>query len=127
MGQRASIGEDVAAQAAAGQAKHSIASLQVSDALSSCNNDASAVAARSAGVAGVHAQHVEHIPGGGAGGAEGQYAPASAQHMFICLAGPGPHLKLMPTALTATSTSSEASFLPASTGRAARELRLPRG
>ena len=62
MGQRASIGEDVAAQAAAGQAKHSIASRQVSDALSSCNNDASAVAARSAGVAGVHAQHVEHVP-----------------------------------------------------------------
>ena len=58
MCQRACIREDVAAQAAASQAKHSVASLQVGDALSSSKNDTGAVAARSTGVAGVHAQHV---------------------------------------------------------------------
>ncbi len=65
MGQRAGVGEDMAAQAAASQAKHCVSSLQASDALSSSHNHAGTVAAGCTGVARVHAQHIEHIPAHG--------------------------------------------------------------
>ena len=116
---------------------------------SSVHDDAGAVAARWAGVSRVHAQHVEHVPAeaGNKHGAHGvevlhlrtiwrkcyaslcsrsvlmQHCPQARRLHHACL-------KLMPTAFTATSTSSGLSLAaasPRSTGWQARLAREPRG